>query len=311
MTQRIVANIWCNRTAEEAGAFYAGIFPRASSRVTARYPTEGLLDFQREFAGEPLTVEVDLDGYRISLINAGSEFRPNPAISFLLNADPLRFGGDEAAARDWIHQTWTLLAEGGTALMALGEYPQSPLYGWVEDRYGVSWQLMLTAPTGVPAPAIIPVLVFGGPVQNSAREAIDLYTGLIPDSALGRIVEYPAVGGPAVDDLETDGTGAAGSVMFADFFLAGQAFAAMDSRVAQDFTFTPGLSLQIDCGSQDEIDHLWEALSTVPEAEQCGWLVDPFGVSWQVVPANMDELMERPDAFQHMMAMKKLVIADF
>jgi predicted 3-demethylubiquinone-9 3-methyltransferase (glyoxalase superfamily) len=85
----------------------------------------------------------------------------------------------------------------------------------------------------------------------------------------------------------------------------------MDSGVEQQFEFGCGVSLEVQCTDQAEIDRLWEALSAVPEAEQCGWLADRFGVSWQIVPADMAELMQRPDAYEHMMGMKKLVIADF
>ena len=68
------------------------------------------------------------------------------------------------------------------------------------------------------------------------------------------------------------------------------------------------MSIEVGCADQAEIDRVWDALSAVPEAEQCGWLVDPFGVNWQVVPENMGELMQRPDAFAHMMPMKKIII---
>lgn len=99
--------------------------------------------------------------------------------------------------------------------------------------------------------------------------------------------------------------------MFSDFTLNGQCFAAMDSAVAQPFSFSPGISIEVQCEDQAEIDRLWEALSAVPEAEQCGWLQDKFGVSWQVVPKNMGDLMARPGAFEKMLNMKKLVIEDF
>lgn len=98
--------------------------------------------------------------------------------------------------------------------------------------------------------------------------------------------------------------------MFSDFRIGDQWFTAMDSGVEQDFSFTCGMSLEVQCEDQAEIDRLWDALSAVPAAEQCGWLVDAFGVNWQIVPANMGELMERPGSFQHLLAMKKIVIAD-
>ncbi len=297
-SQKIVPNIWCNRNAEEAGEFYASAFPGAVSRVESRYPSEGLLDFQQDFAGEPLTVALEIEGTRLTLINAGSEFSPNPSISLMLNFDPLMFGGDEDAARARLDSVWRALSGGGSELMPLGEYPFSKRYGWVEDRYGVSWQLMLTDPAGEPRPFVIPALMFGGAAQNRAVEATDLYVRVFEDSEIGTRVPYEQQTGPARPD----------SVMFSDFRIGEQWFAAMDSGVEQDFSFTCGMSLEVLCEDQAEIDRLWESLSAVPEAEQCGWLADPFGVSWQIVPANMGELMERPGAFGRMLQMKKIVI---
>ncbi len=142
MSQKIVPNIWCNRNAEEAGEFYASVFENASFEVEGRYPEEGLLDFQRDFAGQALTVALTLSGYRFTLINAGDEFAPNPSVSFMLNFDPLLFDGDEALARQSLDRLWASLLEGGFALMPIGEYPFSAHYGWVQDRFGVSWQIV-------------------------------------------------------------------------------------------------------------------------------------------------------------------------
>ncbi|WP_336651339.1 MULTISPECIES: VOC family protein [unclassified Leucobacter] len=305
--QKIIPNIWCNRNAEQVGDFYARAFPGASSTVEARYPDSGLLDFQLEFAGAPLTVSVDIpdprraDTTRLTLINAGDEFAPNPSISFMLNFDPLMFGGDEDAARAQLDQLWSLLSKGGSVLMDLGEYPFSRRYGWVQDRFGVSWQLMLTDPAGEPRPFIVPSLMFSGRAQNRASEAIDFYTAVFSDAAAGGRFPYGVPSGPA----------SAEALMYGDFRVGGQWFAVMDSGVEQPFDFGCGVSLEVQCDDQAEIDALWEALSAVPEAEQCGWLADRFGVSWQIVPANMGELMQRPDAYAHMMEMKKIVIADF
>lgn len=298
--QKIVPNIWVDRAAEAAGDFYASVFRSATSAVTLRYP-EDTPDWQREFVGEPQTVEVTIDGFKLTLINAGDEFRPTPSISFILNFDPLFFGRDEQATRARLDEVWAALIDGGRVLMDLDEYPFSPRYGWVADRYGVNWQLMLTDPDGDPRPFVIPQLMFCGPVQNRAREAATRYASLIDDSAVGFIAEYPEQTGPAK----------AGSVMFGEFQLAGQWMSMMDSGVDQPFTFTPGVSFEVRCADQAEIDRLWDALSAVPEAEQCGWLTDSYGVSWQIVPDDVDELFSRPGAYSRMLDMKKLVIADF
>jgi len=293
MTQKIVPNVWFDRNAGEAGDFYTAALPRTKAHVAMRYPDE-VPEFQKGLEGEPLVVKLDVDGYEITFINSDDTFSPTPAISFILNFDPLLFDGSEDAARAALDKTWAALSDGGVALMPLGEYPFSPKYGWVQDRYGVSWQLMLTDPAGDPRPFVIPQLMFANNVEGKAREAAELYTSLLGDADLGTVVPRPS-----------------GSVMFGEFRVGDQWFSMMDSDIAHDFDFTPGVSLEVSCADQAEIDRLWSALSAVPEAEQCGWLVDRFGISWQIVPQNMDELLSKPGAYDRMLTMKKLVIADF
>lgn len=302
--QKIVPNIWNRRQAENAGEFYAKAFTGASSRIESRYPETGLLDFQRDFAGEALTVGVDIpdpagEKFHLSLINAGEEFSPNPSISFMLNFDPVLFGS-ASAAQERLESTWAALGARGKVLMPLGEYPFSALYGWVEDRYGVSWQLALGDGTAEARPYVIPVIMFGGDAQNRAAEALDFYSSVFDDAQQGAKFAYGAATGPATAD----------ALMFAELRVGEQWFAVIDSGVEQDFSFTCGVSFEVQCADQAEIDRLWNALSAAPEAEQCGWLADKFGVSWQIVPANMGELMSHEGAFERMLDMKKLVIAD-
>jgi predicted 3-demethylubiquinone-9 3-methyltransferase (glyoxalase superfamily) len=300
MAQKIIPNLWFNGNADEAGAFYSDVLPKTNAAVSARYPDD-VPDWQAEYAGKTLVVDVIIDGYQLALINAGGDFRPNPSISFMLNFDPLLFGADADAAVAALDATWAGLSNGGHVMMDLGEYSHSKRYGWIEDRYGVSWQLMLTDPEGDPRPFVIPQLMFSGPVQGQARKAAEFYTSLFDDARVGFIAEYPEPTGPA----------AAGEVVFGEFQLAGQSFAMMDSAAEQPYPFTYGVSLEVRCTDQAEIDRFWEALSAVPEAEQCGWLADRFGVSWQIVPANFGDLMERPGAYDTMMKQKKIIIAEY
>ncbi len=247
-------------------------------------------------AGKALTVDVTVGDFHFTLINAGAEFRPNPSLSFTLHFDPVAFDGDPAAARDALDALWERLSDGGETLMPLQEYDFAARYGWLSDRYGVSWQLMLGEATGDARPFIVPSFLFVGEVDGRATEAIETYTGLFPDSRVGTLAPEPDTG----------------RLLYGDFQLAGQWFSAMDGgRDDHAFRFDPGMSLEVLCADQQEIDRYWDALSAVPEAEQCGWLADRFGVSWQIVPENMGELMQRPNAYEHMMAMKKLVIDDF
>lgn len=296
--QKIIPNLWYSGTADEAKDFYIRAIPNTVLIENVAYPTEGLLDFQEPLAGKTLTNEIAIDGFHLILVNAGDEFRPNPSINFFLNFDPSRAPDAENALRE----TWTKLSEGGIVLMELDHYPHSPLYGWVEDKYGVSWQLMLTNPEGEERPFVVPQLMFCGAAQNKAEEATDHYVSVIPNSNPGSRVRYSDMGQEAPNGAE---------IVFSEFQLGGQWFAAMDSAVDQEFTFNEGISLMVNAEDQAEIDRLWDALTAVPEAEQCGWLKDRWGVSWQIVPDNMGELMARPNAFEHMLEMKKLIIDEF
>ena len=107
-----------------------------------------------------------------------------------------------------------------------------------------------------------------------------------------------------------------GMVMFSDFMLENTWFVAMDSAQEHKFHFNEAISLLVNCQTQDEIDYYWEHLSASPEAEQCGWLKDKFGVSWQISPAAMDEMMakgtpeQRERVTQAFLKMKKFNIAE-
>ncbi len=146
---------------------------------------------------------------------------------------------------------------------------------------------------------ITPNLWFDG----NAKEAVDFYVSVFPDSKILATTYYPEEG---LADFQQE---LAGEVLTVDFELSGNHFTAINA--GPEFKFNEAVSFSIPCEDQEEIDYYWEKLSTVPESEQCGWCKDQYGLSWQVVPKNMEELMQRPDAFSHLMQMKKIVIADF
>ena len=141
---------------------------------------------------------------------------------------------------------------------------------------------------------IVPNLWF----DHTAAEAADFYTSVF-GGRLGTVAPYPAEAGPM-----------AGQVMFGEFQALDQWFATMDAA-GQDFTLTCGDSLMVYCHGQEELDRYWAELSAVAEAEQCGWCADKFGLSWQLVPDNLDELMGKPGAFEKLMQMGKIEIAAF
>lgn len=149
---------------------------------------------------------------------------------------------------------------------------------------------------------ITPNLWFDG----NAKEAVDFYISVFPDSKIKNIVNYPNSAEEGLADFQL---GLAGKVLTIDFELSGNPFVAINA--GPEFKFNESVSFSIPCDDQAEIDYYWEKLSKVPESEQCGWCKDQFGLSWQVVPKNMEELMQRPNAFAKLMGMHKIVIADF
>src|SRR5690606_16250851 len=219
--------------------------------------------------------------YSFMAISAGPLFNFNPSVSYMVNFDPSR----DADVANRLNEIWDKLADGGKVLMPLDTYPFSERYGWIQDRYGVSWQLILTDPEGEERPPIIPCLLFVGDVCGKAEEAGDFYLSVFKDARRGTIARYPS-------GMEPDREG---TVMFSDFRLQEQWFAAMDSAREHDYGFNEAISLLVNCDTQEEIDHLWQKLSAVPEAEQCGWLKDRFSLSWQISPAILDEMMRDPN----------------
>ncbi|WP_400994981.1 VOC family protein [Agromyces sp. GXQ0307] len=138
--------------------------------------------------------------------------------------------------------------------------------------------------------------------DDQAREAMAYYTEVFPNSSIDRIDEYPD------ESLDEHFRGMAGKVLNGQFRLNGVPFTCLDGGPL--FTFNESISFIIACADQAEIDHYWEKLSHVPDAEACGWCKDRFGVSWQVIPANMGELTRRPEQIRVMMQQKKIVIAE-
>lgn len=300
MQQKITPNLWFNGNAEEAVEFYTSVFPDGRTGQVVHYPNsaeEGLADFQLDMAGRVLSVDFVLADYAFTAINAGPEFRFNPSISLMVNFDPSR----DPRARQQLDELWAKLLEGGQELMPLQKYDFSEYYGWVQDKYGLSWQLILTDPLGEPRPFIMPVLMFGDQSQNRANEAIHYYTSIFSKARRGPSYPYGVVTGPATPE----------ALMFADFTLEDQWFVASDAGVDQGFNFNEAVSLSVVCRDQQEIDYLWQNLSASPNHEQCGWCRDQFGVSWQIVPADMNELMARPGAYAKLLQMKKIEISEF
>lgn len=276
---KIIPYLWYDTQAKEAAEFYCSLIPESEiSHISVLHDTP---------SGDCDVVSFRLSGQPFMAISAGPYFKFNPSISFFLNFDPSK----DKNARKNLDATWKKLSSGGTVLMDLDKYPFSERYGWLQDKYGLSWQLILSDPGGEERPFIVPSLLFTDDVCGKAEEAVKFYLSVFSpkdgsasgggNSKQGIIARYP---GGMEPDKE-------GTVMYTDFMIEQTWFAAMDSAREHNYAFNEAISFMIACETQEEIDYYWKKLSAVPQAEQCGWCKDKYGVSWQVHPAIMDEMM--------------------
>jgi predicted 3-demethylubiquinone-9 3-methyltransferase (glyoxalase superfamily) len=264
--QKITTHLWFDKEAKEAAAFYTSVFENSKIKDTTTLhntPSDSV---------DMVTIE--LSGQDFTLLSAGPLFKFNPSVSFLVACQ----------TKDEVDALWEKLSVGGAALMELGEYPFSEKYGWTQDKYGLSWQVMFMGERKIKQ-KITPTLMFVREVCGKAEEAINFYASIFNNAKVGEILRY---GRGEEPDKE-------GTVKHAAFTLLGQEFAAMDSARGHNFTFNEAISLMVHCDTQEEIDYYWGKLTADPKAEQCGWLKDTYGLSWQIVPSVMDEMFKEKD----------------
>lgn len=278
MTHAPFVCVWIDGDLQDAVDYYAVIFR----------------DVAVEMHG--VSALLRIHGRQVMLLAGDDRYAPNPAISFMVHFDAELLGGAEEASA-YFDACYAELGVGGE-LMPLGEYPFSPRYAWVRDRFGVNWQLF--TPLEAVDEVVVPAFMFGGVNHLHAEPATDAW--------------MQGLGGERVSlDRYLDAASAAGvepeAVMFSRFTLRGESFIAMDSGAYHDFTFEPGVSLVLLCEDQAEIDEAWGLLSKRPEAERCGWCQDAWGVSWQVVPVNMGELFAVPGNVDKLLAMGKIELS--
>ncbi len=284
--QKITPFLWFDTQALDAANFYTSVFKNARVKTTTRYGAEGAsaAGMQQDSI---MTVVFEIEGQEFTAINGGPVFKLSPSISFMVNC----------RTAEKINDLWSKLSVGGKVMMELNKYPFSELYGWIEDKFGVSWQLILSEES----PIIVPCLLFAGDRKGKAEEAINYYMSLFRMSSVEQ-VEYYEAGEP----------GPEGMVKYAAFTINGQKFAAMDSGNDVPFAFSPAISFVINCETQEQIDYYWDHLTEGGDinAQQCGWLQDKYGLSWQVIPAELGLLLSDPGksglVMSEMLRMKKL-----
>lgn len=263
--QKILPHLWFDKEAKEAATLYTSLFKDSKVKnVTTLSDTP---------SGDCDIVSFQLAGQDFMAISAGPYFKLNPSISLFVVFD------NESE----IDEVWNKLIDGGKALMEYQKYPWAHKYGWLQDKYGLTWQLSWSDNHKLKQ-KITPAFMFTKDGAGKAKEAIEYYTSTFPNSAVEMMVPYEKGEG----DKE-------GFIKHSRFSLDGYNFIAMDSSGPHDFVFNEAFSMIVNCDTQEEIDFYWEKLSAVPESEQCGWLKDKFGVSWQITPTAMDKMMASGD----------------
>jgi len=273
MNNQIYPCLWFDGKAQEAANYYCSIFK--NSKITV---------------DTPMVVNFELCGKKFMGLNGGPMFKFTPAISFFTKCSSL----------DETNEIWNKLIDGGKALMPIDKYPWSERYGWVQDKYGLTWQVMVHYTAGTEQ-SITPSMLFTNAQYGKAEEAIAFYADVFDNSSTERLERYPAAD-----------TANAGKVMYAEFALGNYNVIAMDGPGGHDFIFNEAISFVVNCDTQEEIDHYWEKLTKDGAESQCGWLKDKFGVSWQIVPTVLGKLMTDPErsgrVMQAFMKMKKFDI---
>jgi predicted 3-demethylubiquinone-9 3-methyltransferase (glyoxalase superfamily) len=273
---KITPHLWFDKEANEAAEFYASLFPHSKvANVTTLHNTP---------SGDCDVVSFQLAGQPFMAISAGPLFKFNPSVSFHFKCQ----------TKEEVDATWAKLSPGGQVRMPLGSYPFSERYGWIEDKYGLSWQVIYAGGSELKQ-RITPVLMFVGNMCGKTEEAVNFYTSVFKNSPAGGASPAETKAAIVARYSKGEEPDREGTVRYAHFMLAGQEFGAMDSAREHKFAFNEAISFIVPCETQEEIDYYWAKLSADPNAGQCGWLKDKYGLSWQIVPTVMNEMMRDKD----------------
>lgn len=289
MNKSITPCLWFDHQAEDAAVFYTSLFDNSHIGTISRFGKEGF-EFHGQKEGTVMTVAFQLSGQPFTALNGGPDFEFNPSVSFYVVCE----------TEEEVDFLWKNLSEQGSIMMELGSYDWSQKYGWLSDRYGVSWQISLgkLADTGQ---KISPAFLFMGSQHSQAEEAVQFYTSVFPGSGVKGILRYSA------DENEP-----VGSVKHAQFSLQNQTFMIMGNSMPHAFVFNEAISFQVLCDTQEEIDYYWIKLTEGGQESMCGWLRDKYGISWQIIPSVLEDLMSNPEkagkVTQAFMQMRKFEI---
>lgn len=267
---RIVPCLWFASEAEEAASFYISLFKNSKINYTTRYGKEGY-EIHQQAENSIMTVSFQIDGQKFLALNGGPIFKFSEAVSFYVYCGSV----------NEINRLYERLSENGQVLMPLDKYDWSEKYAWVKDRFGLSWQLDVHEINY--EQKIVPSLLFVNKKFDKVRDAVNYFSNIFPDSR--KIMEAPY--GSLENVLE-------GTLLFAQFAISNYLMNAISSIYPHQFDFNEAISFIIYCKTQKEIDYYWEKFTHDGEEGACGWLKDKFGISWQVVPEILEQLLLDP-----------------
>ena len=257
MKQSIYPCLWFDNQAKEAAAFYCSIFP--DSKITS----ENNIVTNWELYGQPFMG-----------LNGGPVFKPNPSISLFITCE----------TNEEVDTIWNKLKEDAMIMMTLDKYDWSDYYGFLEDKFGVSWQIFKGKYSDVNQ-KIVPSFLFTHSNFGKANDAIAFYTTVFSNSKIEGVLFY--------EEKEMQQKNI---VKHAQFVVNNTVFMAMDGPGNHNFSFNEGVSFVINCDTQEQIDYYWDAfVNNGRQESKCGWCKDKFGVSWQIVPTILGSLMSEPE----------------
>ena len=259
MENKFAPCLWVDNQVEEMTELYTKVFENGKPLKTLYF-----LEDAHGKIGDILTQSVQLANQEFILLNGGPEFKATPSISYMVTC----------TSETQLQVLWQELSEGGKLLMNLAIYPGVGQFGWLEDRFGISWQFSLDQSSS--SQKITPCFMFSGEQYGNASRAVAEWIEVFQS---GEILEHYS---------NEDST-----TKLAKFTLHQQEFMAMDSAVDHDFTFSLANSFYVYCENQKEIDRLWTAITSKGTEMPCGWMDDRFGVAWQTVTRDMDTMLDR------------------
>lgn len=269
MNISITPCLWFDKNAEDAVKFYTSIFSNSKILNTIKYGKEGFEIHQMQ-ENSIMTISFELNGQNFLALNGGPVFKFNEAVSFFVYCE----------SENEIERLYKIFTDGGSIVMPLDKYDWSPKYAWVKDKFGVSWQLDIDKVNS--KQKIVPSLLFTNEKFTKVKEAANFYTSVFPNSKI--VFEFP---------FDTSSNLPDKTLLFAQFKLNEFLFNSMSGgEVKHEFDFNEAISFIVYCDTQKEIDYYWEKLTKDGKEIQCGWLKDKYGVSWQIVPKILDELIQ-------------------